>query len=563
MVEFMFPDGEYPMVPDDSTDEMKAMAMVNTKMMVSANMVAAITPMFVEGASPVGVMPGEDNMPFQFVSWSAMQSHVIEKGATFAIHKASIGANQEMMPTGDAMYITCGPFACQDGDMPPEVTIDDSMACMAWDPTLELQVGLIDNSLDEHVGTAAVTGDAPAAPVTVFDGLDLGWHYTSSLAVDITHDLVVTSKKGSAKKASTPTSLAVSSVGAITLGAEAAGGQDQTYYALSAEPDETRMGVEGDDVGSCQPVGSNEQGLWSYNDNLVSRLSQPDHCFRITVDDGLGRNYLDAYSVTMAPQGANVSWGKIAWKAWKDFTCPEMSFEAAEQVDVCAMFAEEVDRLPMPKAIPVTTTDDDNGRSNLEAINGITLAGFNLEFPKAAENRHRFTAMWYSRGKGDVPNLYDDGDDEGDNPQNMVVGTTEGDSSTIRGAWVATLDKDYDPMYGDLGKVDTMGDDEADNFVDSDDSNDCTADDGGSAATGKDGADMNGTLCNASQTIETSVTFPLGLGYDCGDAVKKTYTLTCDWNARGNRTNSVNVNQTGITTGDDSNIDDFVKCTVE
>ena len=135
------------MDPDDSKDEMKAMATVNTKMMVSSNMVAAITPMFVEGASPVGVMPGEDNMPFQFVSWSAMQSHVIEKGATFAIHKASIGANQEMMPTGDAMYITCGPFACQEGDMPPEVTIENSMACTMWEEsaTLELQVGLIDN----------------------------------------------------------------------------------------------------------------------------------------------------------------------------------------------------------------------------------------------------------------------------------------------------------------------------------------------------------------------------------------------------------------------------------
>ena len=30
--------------------------------------------------------------------------------------------------------------------------------------------------------------------VTVFDGLDLGWTYTSTLAVDVTHDLSVVSK---------------------------------------------------------------------------------------------------------------------------------------------------------------------------------------------------------------------------------------------------------------------------------------------------------------------------------------------------------------------------------
>ena len=95
--------------------------------------------------------------------------------------------------------------------------------------------------------------------------------------------------------------------------------------------------------------------LWDYNDNLVSRVSKPDDCFRLTVDHGLDRNYLDAYTVTMEPNGADVSWGPIPW--WMDrddLTCGSMTWEAAEQVDVCGMFEEEVDNLPTPEAIPMT-----------------------------------------------------------------------------------------------------------------------------------------------------------------------------------------------------------------
>ena len=79
--------------------------------------------------------------------------------------------------------------------------------------------------------------------------------------------------------------------------------------------------------------------------------------------------------------------------------------------------------------------------------------------------------------------------------------------------------------------ADHLGADEAANFADSDDSNECSADDGGTAAT----ADLNGTLCDANGVeIATSVTFPLGLGYGC-DAIEVEYTLTCDWSSRGNR----------------------------
>ena len=145
----------------------------------------------------------------------------------------------------------------------------------------------------------------------------------------------------------------------------------------------------------------------------------------------------------------------------------------------------------------------------------------------------------------------------------MVVGLPEVDGAgAVVGtgspaAWVKTVDKDYDPIYGDLGKVDIGGDDKADNFTTADDSNACTADDGGTA---KASTSNNGTLCDAEGVeIETTVSFPLGLGYGC-DAVEKTYTLTCDWNTRGNRTNAVGVTLAAMTA---DTVGDFVSCKVE
>ena len=63
------------------------------------------------------------------------------------------------------------------------------------------------------------------------------------------------------------------------------------------------------------------------------------------------RNYLDAYTVTMDPKGADVGWGEIAWEAWEDLTCEPMDLLRHGQVDVCAMFEEEVDALPTPDAV--------------------------------------------------------------------------------------------------------------------------------------------------------------------------------------------------------------------
>ena len=609
-VTFMVPDDDdfkgspYPLVPDESKDKEKAMATVNEKIMVESNTGAIITPMFVEGANGVTVMEGE-NMPFARVSWSLLQSAVVSDGATFMIQRATIGANQEMEPSGDVAYVTCGPFECMEGMDAPDIGIGNSAACEAWDPTLELQVGLIDNSGDSHTGRAFVaSGDNPDTDATesdftgivevaVFDGLDLGWTYTSDDKFNAKHDLAVVSgtKKGIAKKSSA-TPLPSSSIGAITLGVAATPSTDnrpQTYYALSAEGEDDR--TTSPDEGSCQPVSASaDSGLWDYNDNTRSRISRPENCFRLTVDAGLERNYLDPYEVELTLASAQLTWGEIAWDAFEDITCEPRTFEAAAQVDVCEMLAEDVDRLPTPSAVPVVqnengdTTNTNTASSN---VTGKTLAGFNLKFKDAGDSRHRFVGMWYlddttKKPDDDTHNLYaartfdlDDDDTDDTNPVNAttgsLIGTTADMTIGAEGAvWVPTLDKDFDPMYGDLGKVDDAGDDKADNFGSNDDSNACTADDGGSGRTkDADGNDQNnGTLCDAEDVeIMTSVSFVDGLGYGC-DPIEVEYTLTCDWSTRGNQASLVTDSNTEITytvSGADvtTNIDQYVKCTVE
>ncbi len=581
----------YPMVPDDGDDEMTAMAMVNREMMVEVNMPAILTAAFVEGAANVVLLPGE-NMPFAHLDWSAPQALVVSNGATFLVTPVQIGANQIPIPVGDPVPVTCGPFACAEDSMTgPEVTIEDSMACTMWEPTLELQVGLIDNSLSSHEGAAyvqdsnaATTGDQSIREVAVFDGLDLGWTYTSNLDFDVTHDLAVVNKttKG-VKKKSSATPMSVSSIGAITLGRPDAGGdataaQQQTYYALSASPEDDAVpdpNTNNDalDVGSCQPVSTTGAtagaNLWAYNDNIRSRISKPDNCFRITVDHGLERNYLDPYTVTMAPKGADVSWGEIAWEAWEELTCPDMTFSAMEQVDVCAMFEDEVSRLPDPTAVAVATTEAEvTAASN---ITEETLAGFNLNFKDAGANRHRFTAMWYARKKADgkdempPPNLYAAVEDDANTADVNEAHTANRVSGYNATVWVPTLDDDNDPIYGDLGKVTIDGLDKPDNFATTDDSYTCSADDGGSKATGTSSdpdAHANSTLCDAKDVeIETSVTFPLGLGYGC-DPVKVEYTLTCQWSARGNIRNTI-IHTPGHISADDTNpVSNFVSCKV-
>ena len=116
------------LIADDDDDEETAMATVNTEITVTSNASAVVTPMFVDGANGVSVMEG-DNMPFSYVDWGLKQSGVLAGEATFMIQRTAMGANQEMEPTGDVAYVTCGPFNCAEGMDAPELSVMDSAVC--------------------------------------------------------------------------------------------------------------------------------------------------------------------------------------------------------------------------------------------------------------------------------------------------------------------------------------------------------------------------------------------------------------------------------------------------
>ena len=56
--------------------------------------------MFVDGAAGVSVMAADDNMPFGYVDWGMLQADVLSGGATFMVQRTTVGANQEMEPSG-------------------------------------------------------------------------------------------------------------------------------------------------------------------------------------------------------------------------------------------------------------------------------------------------------------------------------------------------------------------------------------------------------------------------------------------------------------------------------
>ena len=153
------------------------------------------------------------------MDWQLLQTAVIDEGAIFKITRLTMGANQEMEPTDDSVYVTCGPFECVDGMEVPEISVADSPKCLAWDPMLDLQVGYVDNSLDNSAtplveSTAAHNANGDEGK---FDGLDAGWVYTSTLGATVIHHFGNTSVTGlGMSKNSLKTSLSMSNHAAGT-----------------------------------------------------------------------------------------------------------------------------------------------------------------------------------------------------------------------------------------------------------------------------------------------------------------------------------------------------------
>ena len=615
-VTFMAPDGEFPMVPDDDDDEATAMASVNAKMTVESNTSAVITPMFVDGATGVSVDMGM-NTPFSYVSWSAMQSMVVSDGVTFMVQRTTVGANQEMEPTGDVAYVTCGPFECMEGDTAPELSIANSAMCTDWDPSVEFMVGKVDNDVLEPATLAP--GELESN-----DGVDLGIVTSSSLEMNVKHIFsgvsggTNTSKTVKAAKGSNRT-LSMSAVtGVITVNAD-------TDDTATPNIDES---VVCDNTYTDEDVSAK-----------VDRPGGDDGCFRL-IGPGAGRSdndaskgadYLSGWSIELSPLGADVAWGDVDWddNPFEDLECAAMDpIMVSDHVDICDMFDTEVSMATGKGWKPEVVFDSSNRVVMWQA--GAT---------PASGHEKMFKTIWFDDNlNGKI--LKDTSgrgarrpDPDGDAGAGTAAGAQatihdlydqNGDDNNINKIWEFLTDDDEDLLasVGDLGKVDLLSDDDdpktaddettialewcgagvkwnastaaqvatgcggtdgtdgtaatertghvktnpdgmADNYVDATDSvafsdfRGCSEDDGGD--------DADGSECDAEWVNDVTVLFADGT---FGCSTTRDITITCTWDADGGMAQGRNAlpdaaDLDSADTNTDNNRANFIKCSAK
>ena len=449
-VMFSVPDGAKsanPMIADKDDDEATAMAMVNSEMMVSVNMPAIVSATFVAGASPIGLIPG-DNSPFTYVSWNTMQSMVVTTGATFAVQAVEIGANQVPIPIGDATFWTCGPFECMMGMDAPKLSIANSAMCTAWDPMVDIQVGKIDNDV--------IPGDDDAADgVDTNDGIDLGIVTSSSIAMKVKHVFSGVGNGG------VNTSLTTN----------AAKGNNKTL-AMKAVPNTGAVIVDDADAVPAVDACDNMYGMGR------DAIFEPEGCFRLTGpgagrtddDPAKGPNYLKGYTLELSPVGAGVTWGRVDWDEdpFEDLTCGNRDPIMVEaEVEVCdVLFEEEVD-YALDNDTTITfvygSTEDNADR----AVMWTFSPDLKRNATSMAATGKRFKTLWFDDDlDGKIKNKNDDrpaAEDVTPNQLHDLYNQNGGtDNTNIEAIWKSFTDSDgdLDEDYGDLTKVDFVSDDD-------------------------------------------------------------------------------------------------------
>ena len=575
--------------PDGNSDPKKAMASVNEMMMVTASHDTQVTPMFVEGAPAVTASAGGDT-PFMHSNFMAMQTTVAGDGVSFMLQPVTVGAGQEPKPMGDAMYITCGPFRCSDASdetpSAPEITLADSEVCENFEVDLELVKG------------AALNGDYRAYD----SGVDVGWVYTASHAARVTHEFENVTA-GTASMTVPGTSLSPTSVRrslSMTAAAEtssskvnkfgAEANRDEVAYTVAADHPTARTqsdpGPIRNGVNDCLSIGqtgaSNNRGSggWSYYSITrslaavrpdVRPLRRPENCFRI-VTDGLYAvrahnadpepltfyNYLPGYSVHVDPVGG-VSWAGSSVTDWGDghpfdeLKCPRVTFRAADQLDVCADFEDEVEAYwgagigsGGSFRVEFETTGTTNVAGRLNEIVIRNKARRNNAVPT------ELTGGFEYRPPGSRhANLWLVDDSDGVAGTNMAFNGTKRDPNLY---WMTTndhapevinasarlwraimrlsmMDVDGDPKYGDFGKIDqTTGTDQDTYKPDGMADNMLTGD----QADHRQCSDADGPGCDATADFDLSGTFTRIQDTDsCTVTIEQS--ITCTWDADGDQ----------------------------
>ena len=97
-------------------------------MTVASNTSAIITPMFVDGRQPESAWTaGRRQRAIRLCGLGPAPvrgDRSYDGGATFMVQRTTVGANQEMEPTGDVAYLTCGPFELHGRHRIPRMHLD-------------------------------------------------------------------------------------------------------------------------------------------------------------------------------------------------------------------------------------------------------------------------------------------------------------------------------------------------------------------------------------------------------------------------------------------------------
>ena len=568
MAEFMVPDDAksgFAMVPDDDVRPASAMAMLNTEMVVKSNSTAVITPMFIEDSAGVQVDAADDNTPFAYVDWGRLQSEVIASGATFMIQRTTMGANQEMEPTGDVAYVTCGPFRCAEGMDAPEFSIDDSAACSAFDPDLELQIGLIDNDFLDGTPTPAVDGTNPAlstgGTANRDDGIDLGWRSSSSVTMTVKH---VLAGVGDTYKVTGPEA-GKGSNKVLTMNKRTVNNQTSTGAEIYNENHAYTPGImiegipdplgttgnqgytaDGDTtlLSACVPPSLTDANAFTYASTIGSN-QRPDECFRVAAA------HLEGYSVEVEAKDSEVSWGKVDWAddPFADLECEPVTFDVTDQVDVCAMFEDEVDHalgdgwgkgsgrsvdvvLQTDSGTGSLATGDIGEDSSTDTPRNV--ASWSVG-PRKTADPNQFKTLWFdddldgairTRPSDEMPGARGP-NDLYDTAATLADGSTA--NPNLRVVWRNILSNTGAFRYGDFGKVDLAGKDRSGSVR----GNDKAAPDGHPDNYDRfryPCSDSDGEGCDAEWSADYTVLFADGV---FGCTAERTITISCEWDADG------------------------------